>query len=188
VLVAVFLAHVGLCYGLVWFVGRRLWPVVEVIDVEKAYEGKNGMSIGWVPEVPGTPSPMEYEPWEPTPESTAEDFLLADEPNAMRVLILGMDDADNEYGDFMDGLDRWIAAAPESELRDLIPTAERLAGDPPHAGTPEFIVKRVVMAHLDRGIPSREEVTAMVERLESRGMPKYDLKGWFEIPAESGHD
>lgn len=172
--IAVGCAVVFLLHELVAFVGRRLWPIkVKVQDVHQSPDG--GLTVGWIPDEPGTRSPMEYTPWVATPETTAEEFLTAEAPNPMRAMVIG-DGWDEEFDDFLAAQDAWIAGASKETLHQLMPAAEGLTQGAPGSWVEE-VVQRLVMAHDERGIPSREEIRALVERRKGEGI-EFGFADW----------
>lgn len=123
----------------------------------------SGLSVTWVPDVPGTPSPMEYTPWVGTPETTAEEYLCVEGPNPMRVLMVGAEEADREDSAFWDAVEAWPAMAPEATLRDLLPTYDRISVGMSQEDKGD-LVHRLLTAYDGRGIPTLEEIEVRVKR------------------------
>lgn len=148
-------------------VGRAIWPVkIEAEEIHRSDE--HGMTIAWIPDEPGTPSPMHYEPWVGTAETTAEDFLNAQEPNPMRAMLV-RDAWHAEYREFHTALRAWLKDAPETTLRDLMPAAEAMTQGG-HARWVEHVLQRLKQAYQVRGIPSGTEIEALIERRRSEGI------------------
>jgi hypothetical protein len=136
------LAALSLVYGLIWYVGRLFWPEAKIDE-------------------------MDDQPWEGTPKTTAEEFLTA-EPSWGRCWDTDENDDMAELVCFLDAQTRWLQSAPEETLRDLVPACERLSLGS-SALSAEALVARVIEASEIRGIPTREEIDRLIERIESRG-------------------
>lgn len=133
-----------------------IWREPENIQAEKVFAREDGGYVAWVPEEPGTPSPMEYKPPTLDEHTTAKEFLTIDPPNAMRTL-LGVDTM-KEIEEFDQLLIDWLRSAPAETLRNLIPTAEELKAA---RQLDDDAVYRLFQAHTERGIPSKEELEAI---------------------------
>ena len=156
----IILVLLGLVYGTIWFISRRFWPEPEArsLDFEEFYMGEGG-TVGWIPDVPGTPSPMAYKPFRGTSNLTAEDFIQSRGPNSMRLLAIGEDGLKAEELEFERAKDLWLTVSSESVLRSLLPLCEQIMKDA-DLGTGFDLLDKLVRAHELRGIPTAEDIAA----------------------------
>ncbi|MFI5386174.1 MAG: hypothetical protein ACHQ50_08645 [Fimbriimonadales bacterium] len=148
-----------------WAIYGRIWPEPkpETIRLEKVFPMAGGGFIGWQPEVPGTPSPMEYEPPVFSEQTTAMEFLCTDGPNPMRTMIVG-DAWGQEYLEFEQLQHGWLEKVPEATLRELVPAAETIFQGPAGAHC-EDVAYSLARAHGLRGIPTSEELEGLADRV-----------------------
>jgi hypothetical protein len=124
----------------------------QVVDVEEIHERSDGGFVAWQPEVPGTPSPMDYTPPNFTPETTAEEYLTARQPHPMRAL-LGVDSLDEDRL-FSEAAQEWLKEAPEEKIVQLLTVAKGLSAD----GASEDVAAALARANRVRGIPAEAEL------------------------------
>lgn len=130
--------------------------VSEVVEVEEIYERSDGGFVAWQPAVPGTPSPMDYDPPNFTSETTVVEYLTARQPHPMRAL-LGIDSLD-EWRLFSEAAQEWLKDAPEEKISQLLTIARSLSTD----GVSNDVAAALARANRIRGIPTVEEIEALV--------------------------
>jgi hypothetical protein len=145
----------GIYFG-VHAVLNRFWPEkTEVFEADKVYQRPEGGSVAWQGDDPEAGSPLDYA----APRLvTALDYLQAEEPAPMRVLILGDEGAREELRAFHDELNRWLEEASEELIDDLIPTARSL----PNPGAFE-IFDRLTEAYYHCGQPTLDQLEAFAQ-------------------------
>lgn len=166
---AFFLVH-GLVYRVLgrWFPAETPGAGEGETMSGKLYPLHGGGSILSQMEDPEARTPLDYEVPNLTPESSAEEFLQAGEPNSMRVMVLGIEEHHREWAFHHEMEQRWIAEAPEEALRDLLPEVERLL-ETCDAFPYEWVYKLLDASRV-RGIPTTEELSEFAERLNVEGL------------------
>ena len=167
---------IGLMWWGVRFLYDKIWPEKPAPpaptaadpkqtagEYEEVYARQGGGFVMWKPTVPGTRSPMYYEPPVFTPETTAMEFLSATRPDPSRALIVG-DDWNKEDFEFTFLQDKWIMIAPAESLQDLVTAAERIfLGE--GGEDREDLTFILIRANQLRGIPTIEHVKALAVRI-----------------------
>ena len=164
---AIFLSFVGALWFGVHRLLDRLWPAQRTIVVDKDYERVEGGYVAWKGDGPDAGSPLDYA----LPRlRTALDYLQAEEPASMRVLVLGEEGAEEELRAYGKELSRWLEEATEDELNDLIPSYRSMSHQSSEA------TWRLAEAHDERGIPSLLDLQALVEETGDDALREYVIE------------
>ncbi|RYG46223.1 hypothetical protein EON79_10720 [bacterium] len=133
----------------------RIWPPKEF---DRLYEREGGGFVAWKGEDPDSPSPFDYEVPSFSEETTAREFLNAEPPPPMRVLMLGAEKANREEADFERFLEDWIEFASFEDLENLIPAAQELVAES-DGDIDETVWQRLLDVHESRGFPILVELS-----------------------------
>lgn len=164
----VFLAVFAPTFLVLWFgfhrLLDRLWPEGETVQVDKLYVRPDGGFVTWTGDDPEAGSPLDYV----APRlQTALDYLQAEEPAPMRILILGPDRAEEEERAFHEELARWLKESSEVTLQGLIPAIRSIG-----SMTDDFYF-RLVEAHEARRVPTMTELASFADEIDNEDLREY---------------